>query len=96
MKFPEGGSPTAAEDAFARTPRIAPGPGVTVVLEDTVALGPHEARRLVVRKDGKSQVSLMTGIGSRRVMLAMVAGDQSVDHTDPKVKAFFDNLTLRQ
>src|SRR5262249_41598024 len=83
VKFPEGGNPKAAEEAFSKTPRIPPGPGVMVVADDTVQIGGHNAQRIVVRKDGKGQVSLMMGIGSRRVLMVLVAGDQTVDLNDP-------------
>jgi hypothetical protein len=96
VKLPEGGNPNVAEQAFAKTPRLPPGPGVTVIADDTVPLGPHQARRVVVRKDNNGQVSLMTGVGSRRMLMVLVAGDQSVDLNDPKVKAFFENLTVKQ
>jgi hypothetical protein len=96
VKFPEGGNPKGAEEAFSKTPRIPLGPGVTVLADDTVQVGGHDARRFVVRKDNKGQVSLMMGIGSRRVLMVLVAGDQTVDQNDLKVKAFFENLTVKQ
>jgi hypothetical protein len=97
MKFPgAGGGPNEAEQAFANSPRIPPGPGVDVVRDDSIMLGGHQARKLVVRRGNKGQVSVMAGIGNRYVLMAMVSGDRDVDHNDPKVKAFFDNLTLKQ
>ena len=96
MKLPAGDGPNAAEQAFANSPRFPPGQGVTVLLQDEVSLGTHPARRLVAQRGNKSQVSLMAGIGNRHVILVMVTGDKNVNHNDPKVKTFFENLTIKQ
>lgn len=97
MKFPDGGGgQNDMEGAFAKSSRIPPGPGVDVVRDDTIMLGNHQARKLVVRKGNKNQVSVMAGIGNRYVLMAMVSGDKNVTHDDPNVKAFFENLTIKQ
>jgi hypothetical protein len=93
MTLPGDNSGVAAEQAAANV-RIPPGPGVNVALDDTVAVGGRQGRRLAVRKGDKGQVSVFLGIGGRRFLSAVVSGDGSVDPNEAKVKAFFDNLTI--
>jgi hypothetical protein len=95
LTLPGSNTGTEAEQIAART-RTAPGPGVNLVLDDHVQVGNRQARRLVTRKDNKGQASLTMGVGGRQLLSIVVSGDGSVDHNDPKVKAFFDNFTFHK
>jgi hypothetical protein len=93
LTLPGSAAGDAAEQAAARA-RTPPGPGVTVAADDQVTVGARQARRLVTRAGNKGQASMFMGVGGRQALVIVVAGDTSVDHNDPKVKAFFDNFTF--
>jgi hypothetical protein len=91
----KGASADAAARAAAAT-RVRPGAGVTVVVDETVTVGGHQGQRVVTRGGGEGKVALSFGIGSRQLLLVLVSGPESLDHTDPKVVTFLDNFSLNR
>lgn len=93
--LPSRGSSPDLTQRLATASRIPPGPGVDVLVEEEVTIAGHKAQRLATRGGGVTKVALTFGLGSRHLLLALVSGGDQFDHTDLKVVAFFDNLTIK-
>jgi hypothetical protein len=68
--------------------------GYVLILEDTVPCGTHQAKRLSLGDAHHGKIVWIVDISPRQVLIVHISGTDTVRVADPKVKAFFENVTL--
>jgi hypothetical protein len=71
-------------------------PGYAVIHDDFVQFGAYQAKRLCVGDAHHGKFSLLINTGPRQVLIIHLSGSETVRPADPKLKAFFENVTIHR
>jgi hypothetical protein len=96
MKMPSKGQDAdfMARMSAVRRENQPVGAGVQILFDEPITVAGNQGRRIVTRGGGESRATLTFPLGTRHMLVMYVTGADNFDHTDPKVAAFFDNLTI--